>query len=345
VTRGEPRRAALLTRLRERERDEQGVTTLVEVLIASTLLLVVCTLVAVTMSMVSSIQVSVQNQYQEFDQALPALGPIQALLRAQVEPAASVSNVPTPPFSVYGTPPASLSFAVQFYSNVGTAFNNVTGAGTTAGPAKIVAMEVDQSGNPVTSSSTCSPQVPCSFQVRRYLPIVNSGTSTCPVAPDGSAGPCQYPPAKYTLVVNALHVVNNPNPNLPTTPLAPIFTYGLFDPDWNVPGTGILVSSSEIQNNQLTGLAAAPYSYPSNTQNLTACAAPVNGTYPTRAIACPLDAVQSVSIDLQVATTANGSLTGTKSGSVENQTVVYRYPPTGSGSTISYPYQFTTAVG
>jgi hypothetical protein len=230
----------------------------------------------------------------------------------------------------------SLNFGLQFYANIGTGSYNLTAAGTTAGPAKIVALEIDQSGNPVTSSSHCNPTSPCKFQVRQFLPIVNSGVSTCPVQIDGSAGPCQYP-ATYTLVTNALDVVNDPSvPN-------PIFTYSVFDPNWpagpNSTGTGVLLNATQVQNNLITGLRAAPYNYPTDTQVVTACTAS-NGSYPTVAIACPLDAVQSVGIDLRVASRGSGT-----NGTVENQTVVYRYPPTGSGSTTNYPYKFTSGVG
>ena len=121
----------------------------------------------------------------------------------------------------------------------------LTAAGTTAGPALIVALELNQSGNPVTLPSTsCTAKSPCGFQVRRYLPVVNSGISTRPVATDGSAGPCQYS-ATYTLITNAADVVNNPSKKHTTggVPNQPIFTYSLFDPNWpagaNSPGTGI----------------------------------------------------------------------------------------------------------
>ncbi len=334
-----PRIEAALNRWRERRRDEAGMT-LVELLVASTLLVVVLTLVGVTMSMVTNIQGTVNSQFQEFDQALPALAPIQALLRAEVEPAAPKAGVPAPAFAQYGT--TSLNFAVQFTSNVGTAYNNLTNAGTTAGPAKIVAVELDQSGNPVTSTTHCTASSPCSLQVRRYLPIVNSGISTCPVATDGSAGPCQYP-SNYTLISNTLHVVNDPSNVAGGAPAQPLFSYSIFDPNWpagqNSPGTGVLLTSAEVQNNQITGLNAAPYNYPSGSQTLTACAAP-NASFPTTAIACPLDAVQSVGIDLRVASPGAGT-----NGTVDNQTVVYRYPPTGTGSSTTYPYQFTSEVG
>jgi hypothetical protein len=317
--------------------------TLTEVLLASTLLVVVLTLVGITMNLVTNISGTVTSQYQEYDQALPALAPLQTLLRAQVEPAAVSGGVPTPPFAQYGT--ASLNFAVQFYSNIGTAYNNLTAAGTTAGPAKIVALELDQSGNPVTSSTHCTSSSPCSFQVRRYLPVVNSGISTCPVAIDGSAGPCQYP-ATYTLITNALRVVNDPSNVSGGAPQQPVFTYSFFDPDWPNPlstGTSILLSALEVENNSITGLDSAQYnSYPTATQTLagpTACAA-TSGRYPTRAIACPLDAIQSVGIDLMVASPGSGP-----NGTVENQTVVYRYAATGTSSNLIYPYQFTSAAG
>ncbi len=334
------RRGSIVARWRERDRGDEGMT-LVEVLLASTVLVVLLSMVAISMSVLNNISGAVSSQFQEYDQALPALAPIQALIRAEVEPAApNGSGAPTPAFAQFGT--TSLNFGLQFYSNVGTAYNNLTAAGTTAGPAKIVALELDQSGNPVTSSTSCTAKSPCRFQVRRYLPVVNSGTSTCPVTTDGSAGPCLYP-SNYTLITNAADVVNNPSSTTGGVPNQPIFTYSLFDPNWpagaNSTGTGILLTAGEIQNNLITGLTAAPYNYPTNTQTVTACAFH-NASYPTTAIACPLDAVQSVSIELMVAAPGSGT-----NGTVDNQTVVYRYPPTGTGGNITYPYQFSNFSG
>ncbi len=55
--------------------------TLVEVMIASTLLIVLLTLVMVTMDMINTVSNSVSAQYQaEYHQALPAFGPLQNLL-------------------------------------------------------------------------------------------------------------------------------------------------------------------------------------------------------------------------------------------------------------------------
>ena len=92
------RLAALKERWHQRSRDDAGVT-LVELTLASTFMLIVLTLVGVTMSVITNIEGSVTSQYAEYDQALPALAPVQALLRAEVEPAPVNGGVPTPGFS------------------------------------------------------------------------------------------------------------------------------------------------------------------------------------------------------------------------------------------------------
>ena len=133
--------------------------------------------------------------------------------------------MPQPGFASVG------NFSLTFYANIGTAYNNVTSAGTTGGPAKIVAQEVDANGNLVTPSSTCTTTTPCSFQVTQYLPIITAGVSSCPGV--GVGPTCQYPPNPSKLLTNVLSVVNNPNPNYPNpqTPLGiqPVFSYNVFD--------------------------------------------------------------------------------------------------------------------
>jgi hypothetical protein len=351
----------------ERRFDEEGYT-LTELLIASTLLVVLLTVVGVTMSMIGSISNSVSSQYQEYDQALPALGPIQTLLRAEIEPApyafpqtqyaygqplytSSVSvpaGPPTPAFASIG------NYSLTFYSNVGTAYNNVTSAGTTAGPAKIVAEELDSTRTPVTSSSVCSTSSPCTFQVREFLPLLNptaadptatAGTPTCPVAgqPGSEAGQtCQYG-TNYTLVTNAEDVVNSPS-----TASNPIFTYGIFDP---VTGLSILIPSTAIATTnqpfaipsyETSGLAALSPSVTgaATSQNLTTCAVP-STSYPTIALSCPADAIQSVGVNLQIAAKGAGTQT------VNNQTIVYRYSLSAgeTNTSYNYPYQYSSTTG
>lgn len=310
--------------------------TLMEVLIAATLLVVLMTVVAITMGMVENVSTTVNNQYQEFDQAIPALAPLQSLVRAEVEPGPTAytstsTSPPTPGFASIG------NFAVTFYTNVGTAYHNVTSAGTTAGPAKIVAEEIDSTGNPITSSSQqCNTTTPCSFQVRRYLPVVNNGVSTCPVTGQPSTNVCQYP-SSYSLVTNVLDVVNDPSQTVGGAPTEPVFSYTVFDPSTGAGGTAIPLSASDVQNQHLSNLTAK--GYPTNTsQNFSVCALPTAGTYPTIAVSCPLDAVQSVGLDLMI------GVKGSSGGTVENQTIVYRYSENPGGSPL-YPYQYTSAVG
>ena len=154
--------------------------TLVELLIASTLLVVLMTAVMITMDMLNTVSNSVNAQYQEFQQALPALAPLQNLLRAEVEPGppstVNGKQIPQPGFQTIG------NFSLTFFSDIGTAYNNVTSLGTTGGPAKVVALEVDATGNAVTTATTCSTSSPCNFQVRQYLPIITAGMSQCPTA-------------------------------------------------------------------------------------------------------------------------------------------------------------------
>jgi type II secretory pathway component PulJ len=284
--------------------DDSGMT-LVEVLIASTLLIVLLTAVMVTMNLLETVSSSVNSQYQEYDQALPALDPLQNLLRAEVEPGPPAQNgVPQPGFAVVG------NFSLTFYSNIGTAYGNVTSAGTTGGPAKIVAEELDANGNPVTSSTSCSTTNLCSFQVQEYLPTINAGVSTCPgVSPSGTA--CQY--STYKLLANVLGVVNDPSQQSGGAPTEPIFTYNVFDPN---AGVGSNLTAAQVQT-------------------LT-CGVPTGSQSVVQA--CQQDFIQSVGVDLMLARKGAGT-----NGTVDEQTIVYRYAESPGAS--SYPYQYTSTEG
>ncbi len=212
------------------------------------------------------------------------------------------------------------NFSLTFYANIGTAYNNVTSAGTTGGPAKIVAQELDSTGAPVTSSTHCDTTHLCSFQVVQFLPILSNaacpagtapGTvcSTCPLtAPSGTA--CQYP-STGKLIVNVLGVTNDPSQQQTYTytlngstasgtgPTQPIFTYNVLDPGG--PGTGANWAN-------LT------------TAQLTAMDSPCTGATAT---ACPADYIQSVGVELMVTRKGAGT-----NGTVDEQTVVYRYAGT-----------------
>ena len=180
-----------------------------------------------------------------------------------------------------------------------------------------------------------------------YLPLtgLNSpGVSSCPGV--GTGPVCQYSLTNYRLLANVQSVVNNPSSVDGTgAQNDPIFGYTVLDTGGTFGGTtyppqAITLTPGEVQNLQITGLQAL--GYPTDTQSLnplspTSCAAP-SATYPTPAIACPLDAVQSVSVDLQVAKPGTGI-----NGVQENNLVVYRYAQS-PGSTTA-PYQYSATVG
>ena len=247
-------------------------------------------------------------------------------------------GTPVPGFQAIG------NFSMTFYANIGTAYNNTTSCpsgptcttgGTTAGPAKIVAQELDGSGQPATA---CSAASPCSLQLRMYLPVTGvsaPGVSTCPGVGTGPA--CQWS-TDYRLLANVLDVVNDPSAVDGTgAPTNPLFTYTIFDPKLN---QAITLSSAEVQNQMLTGLGTPGYGYSVATQSLSACNAP-NTVAPTVypvAISCPTDAVQSVTIHLRVAKPGTNANT-----MVENSLVVYRYAQSPGAATA--PYQYSATVG
>ena len=335
---------------RFRDRDDSGMT-LVELLVTSTVLVVLLGMVFITLSMVQRLGTSVSSQYQEFQQAIPAMAPFHGLLAAQVEPAPASGGVPTPAFGAMG------NFSMTFYSNVGTLANNTVSCpsgqscpngGTTAGPAKIIAIELDGTGKPVTATTACNAAHPCSFQLRMYLPITGlsaPGVSSCPGVGTGPA--CQYG-TDFRLLANVQSVVNDPSSIDPVTglqvdpnvPISPIFRYTLLDTGGNYSGTNytprsIALTPAQVEIQQITGLNAL--GYPADTQLLTACAAP-DSNHPTLATACPADAVQSVNIDLRICKPGTGS-----NGTQENSLVVYRYAQSPGSSTA--PYQYSSAVG
>ena len=149
-----------MTTLRERHFDESGMT-LIELMVTSTILVALLGMVFVSMDLINSVSGSVTSQFQEFNQALPAMAPFHGLLAAEVEPGPTAGDgTPVPGFQAIG------NFSMTFYANIGTSYNNTTSCptgptctngGTTAGPAKIVAQEFDGSGRRAT---TCSPASP-----------------------------------------------------------------------------------------------------------------------------------------------------------------------------------------
>jgi len=333
----------MTARLRDRDLDDSGFT-LVELTVTSFVLLLLLGMVFITFTMVEGLSAGISSQYQSFQQTLPAMAPLHSMLAAEVEPAPPVAGVPTPGFASLG------NFNVTFYANIGTAFANTVSCpsgqtcttGTTAGPAKIVGVLLGPDGvTPVTATTACNAANPCTFQLRMFLPVTGltaPGVSSCPGVGTGPA--CIYP-ANYRLLANVQNVVNDPTAvDGSGNPTSPLFTYTMFDTGGTYLGTtypdqAIVLTPGELAAQQLTGLSGL--GYPTDTQSLTACAAP-SASYPTASIACPADAIQSVTVDLRVAKPGSGT-----NGGQENSLVVYRYAQS-PGSTTA-PFQYTATVG
>jgi hypothetical protein len=325
--------------LRDRDVDDAGFT-LVELTVTSAVLMILLGMVFITFTMIEGLSSGVSSQYQSFQQTLPAMAPLHSLLAAEVEPAPPSGGVPTPGFDSIG------NFNVTFYANVGTAYANTVSCpsgqtcatGTTAGPAKVVALLLAADGTPATA---CSVSSPCTFQLRMFLPVVGltaPGVSSCPGVGTGPA--CVYPTA-YRLLANVQNVVNDPSTvDANGDPTSPLFHYTMFDTGGTYGSStygdrAIPLSAGEVSDQQLSGLIAL--GYPVDTRSLGACDVP-SATYPTAAIACPADAIQSVAIDLKVAKPGSGT-----NGGQENTLVVYRYAQSPGSSTA--PYQYSASVG
>ena len=189
-------------------------------MVTCAVLLILLGMVFVSFTMIEGLSAGVSSQYQDAEQTLPAMAPLHNLLAAEVEPAPVSAGVPTPPYAAIG------NFSMTFYANVGTGYGNVSSCpsgqtcttGTTAGPAKIVALEIDATGNQATA---CSVSAPCTFQLRMYLPVTGlsaPGVSSCPGV--GTGPTCVYP-SGYKLLANVQNVVNDPSSVGPAHPSSP----------------------------------------------------------------------------------------------------------------------------
>jgi prepilin-type N-terminal cleavage/methylation domain-containing protein len=330
----------------DRVRDDSGMT-LVELLIASSLLVVLLTIVLITYTTFLNIGTEVFAQNSEFDQLSPAINAVQPLLRSEVEPGPSgnpdnAGGGPIPGFGVDALTKASQNiseignFSLTFYANVGT-LGGVnacpTGTSTVCGPAKLVAGETTPDG---TATSTCSTTDPCNFQVKEYLPTQSSpGVSTCPFTLTSTAV-CQYG-SSYRLIDNVSGVVNDPSHvNASGAVDQNIFTYDIFDPtiDATLALTPAEVTSGSIS---VTGTPFATDVSGTSALSLATCTAPTP-TYLDVAASCPADAIQSVAIDLVVDQKGSGT-----NGSTETQVITYR--DQGNSLAPHLPFQYSTSVG
>ena len=167
------------------------------------------------------------------------------------------------------------------------------------------------SGTPTT---TCSTSVPCNFQVREYIPPQSGSIEAC-LATDANSAASTSCYSSFKLIANVGGVINNPN----SASTDAIFSYSVYDP-WALQANAVPATGA-------TGSVASGYFRTCN----AAGASTVIAT-------CPADVIQSVGIFLMVSKKCAGL-----NGTVENQTIVYRYPED-TGSLI-FPFQYTAAVG
>jgi hypothetical protein len=297
----------LLTTLRARagrrpwNRDSDGYEaglTLTELLVASTVLIVLLTISLVAVQSYLTLSTQVLSSYGNSEQVVLEGTNFQKLVRNQVSPAPTPTtganaNIPAPPFptvsgsdtGLYVGSTAVGPFSTTFYANVGNA----------AGPAQIVAKET---ANPVTGrfktwTLTVTEQIPdsgtCPFSV--------SSTNVC------TYNDLSHNPAK--VVFSVPYVVNNDTPTTvyagtpQATALAytPIFTYILLQTSTAAGNPGQEVPVSVVTPAPTGFFWPLPQTAKDDsifqTCTATQSATPVANT-------CPGDAVQGVSIDLLI---------------------------------------------
>jgi hypothetical protein len=297
---------------------------LTELLVASTILIILVTLVLVSVTTYVRLSTQVLSSYGNTEQVLVEATNFQKLVRSEVEPAPTLTtganaNVPAPAFStVAGTdqaPPAYVGssavgpFSTTFYSNVGSI----------AGPARVVAKET---ANPVVAGKPPT----WTLSVTEQLP----DTGSCPFAVN-STNICTYNgsshnPAKVVFIDP--YIVNNDTPTnvyVGTTyqthlAYTPIFTYILLQTSSAANSPGQQVPVSVVT----PAPATFPWPLPQTSKDdsiFTTCTA--DQTAVPIANTCPGDAVQGVAIDLLIQTP--GSPTPT-----EDNTTIFSLTSTSS---------------
>jgi hypothetical protein len=293
-------------RLRHRDTDgsESGLT-LTELLVASTVLIILLTISLVAVQSYLSLSTQVLSSYGNSEQVVLVGTNFQKLVRNQVSPAPTPTtganaNIPSPPFStvagsdtgLYTGSAAVGTFSTTFYANTGNA----------AGPVQVVATERANpaSGRFKTWTFTVTEQVP--------------DAGTCPFSVS-STNVCTYKdlsnnPAKA--IFSVPDVVNNDTPTTvyAGTPQAtalsytPIFTYILLQtsPAAGNPGQEVpvsVVTPNTLPSPNLPTGFFWPLSEARNDDSIfQTCTATKTGT--PIANTCPGDAVQGVTIDLLI---------------------------------------------
>jgi type II secretory pathway pseudopilin PulG len=292
-----------LERRRRLTRADDAGYSLVELLVAFSLLVLLTAVLATALTTYLQAGTTVISTYNSTDQLLPSSIVIQRLIRSEVEPA------PTPTTSMGATACAAVSapcppfltgnsigtYSTTFFANVGDA----------NGPAKIVMSEATPTCTGCkfyTSVFTVDQYAACSTTTQLAGCPAFHGYAGCPFSVTSTLT-CSWTNTPKVLV-DIPNVVNGAAPVAPavivngvstTTPLpyssTNIFTYNTLDP----------YSSNYV---------------PSAT-SFSSCAAPTtNGNGDPTSSNCPADNIQSVGVDLEVQTPG--------SPAQENAFTVYR---------------------
>jgi Tfp pilus assembly protein PilV len=231
-------RRALSDRLRHdqrRYRDDSGLT-LVELLVAFTVLILLIGIVATAVTAYLQAGTTVLSSYNAADQLLPSSTTVQRLLRSEVQPApqASDSVAPTPPFLTSNVG----AYGNTFYANVGP----VVVKGTTYyGPVQVV-MAISTP----TKCASCKLYTSV-FTVTQQPPDPN----TCPTSVS-STKICKYTtvPVKTLVDVTGVSNLQTGSPSTST----PIFSYNTLDLYQSPPSyTGGVTSFTSCQAPTLDG--------------------------------------------------------------------------------------------
>ncbi len=217
-------------------RDDAGMT-LVELQVAMVTLIILLLVVTISLTTFIDVGTEVVASYGEVDQVLPAMVPLDRLLRAEVEPApaATVAGspylLPSPGFRTGAIGTNTLTFT--------------TNTGDPNGPTLVVASE----------ATTANPCHGCAFSTWTFTVTETAATpGTCPTSANELANPgvtltCAYGALPAKTVVSVPGVVDNPA----TTP---IFTYTVVDLSTN-PATVTQIPAASVASKFATCAAGA----------------------------------------------------------------------------------------
>jgi hypothetical protein len=277
------------------ERDDSGLS-LVELMIASLLMVTVGTLVSLSLDTFLNVSNIVHSSYANTQQILPVSTNIQRLIRSEVEPGPIQSGVPSPPFAVLGVPPTLVggilptlptplisSTSMTFYANVGVAGRPAQVVASLTGTTFTV---TDQLADANTCPSTTNPSWTCTFKnnpPKRVASITNVVNWT-------------YPPSTGTTTTTT-----------PPTPQTPVFSYI------------VLLAGGTTQ------CAVPPVAPVPTACNAVGSIAATFGSGTCRGTgdACYADEVQGVEVNLYIKSPGSRSLQP-----AEDDTIVYRLSST-----------------